>query len=104
MSTLLLESLICGIPVIPIAFGDEKNIWGADKVGEMTHFRELKSIENILWCRSKDELINKILLAIKKTEDINYKNYLRDLSEKFVVRDDSFLNNLTKVLDNFILE
>jgi hypothetical protein len=44
MSSIVLESLLFGLPVLGIGYSDGKNVWGPDKTSQMTHFRELHDL------------------------------------------------------------
>ena len=102
MSTIVLEALICGIPFIPLAFGDDKHAWSTDQVVRMTHFHELKMNDKILWCKSSNDLIDLMVLAIKKCDDNDYKRFLRSTSEQFVDNSNNYLKNLYNLLSDFI--
>jgi hypothetical protein len=48
MSTLLLEGMLFGLPIMAIAFGDDKHEWSADKVSQMLHFKELYAVPEVI--------------------------------------------------------
>src|SRR5262245_34167270 len=41
MSSIVLESLLFGLPVLGIGYSDGRNRWGPEKTSQMTHFNEL---------------------------------------------------------------
>lgn len=55
MSTVLLESMMFGLPILAMAFGDGKHWWSADKAAKMLHFREFYEVPGILTCHNKTD-------------------------------------------------
>jgi hypothetical protein len=53
MSSVLLESMIAGLPVLAVAFGDGRHAWSADRVSRMLHFRELYELDEVLVVRDR---------------------------------------------------
>lgn len=71
MSSIVLESLLFGLPVLGIGYSDGRNAWGPDKTSQMTHFAELKNLSCVRICQAPDEVINdlKVVLALASRPD-----------------------------------
>jgi hypothetical protein len=52
MSSIMLESLLVGVPVLGIGYSDGRNRWGPDKTSQMTHFDELRAAAGVRICHS----------------------------------------------------
>lgn len=87
MSTILLESLLFGLPTMAVAFGDGKHSWSADKVSKMEHFKELYQIPEILVCRNKVDFFQLVNKLITLSEKKNLNEILYKRTEDFVYRD-----------------
>jgi hypothetical protein len=60
MSSIVLESLIFGLPVLGIGYSDGRNEWGPEKTSQMTHFEELGRVSCVKICRQPDEMLNEL--------------------------------------------
>ncbi len=87
MSTILLESLLFGLPTMAVAFGDGKHSWSADKVSKMEHFKELYQIPEMLVCRNKDDFFQLVNKLITLSEKKNLNEILYKRTEDFIYRD-----------------
>ena len=52
MSSIVLESLLFGLPVLGIGYSDGRNRWGPEKTSQMTHFDELSEVPCVRICQS----------------------------------------------------
>lgn len=77
MSSVLLESMIFGRPILAIAFSDNKHSWSADKVSRMHHFNELYDNGDVLICQD----VTKFLEFIKK---LYYYSEDKDLCQRLI--------------------
>lgn len=89
MSTLILESMIIGNPVLAIAFNDGKHLWSADQTAKMTHMKELQSILGIIFCRTREEFVPLLERLITFSGDEELRAGLRQSANYFVVQDDT---------------
>ena len=89
MSTLILEVMIFGKPVLAAAFNDGKHLWSADQTSQMSHFRELRSLDGITFCRSSEEFIPGLKRLILASDDVEMGKNLRKSSRFFVFQSDS---------------
>lgn len=102
MSTVLLEAMMFGRPILAIAFNDQKHSWSADKVSRMYHFKELYENEDILVCRKRDEIFAKIRQLCINSEDFELSNRLKNFSEYFVTqRDPIYSKKLLLYVNSF---
>jgi len=58
MSTLLVEALALDKPTMAIAFGDGKHRHDPSVAAQMTHFAELRESSAVIWCASRDHLVD----------------------------------------------
>ena len=68
LSTIVLESIIQGIPIVAYAGKDRHNKWGADQMKNLEHFKEM--IENkklISWCDSLDDIVPSLKESLHQT-------------------------------------
>jgi CDP-glycerol glycerophosphotransferase (TagB/SpsB family) len=89
MSTLILEAMIFGKPVLAVAFNDGKHLWSADQTSQMSHFRELSSLEGVAFCKTSEEFIPAVKKLIEASDDEEIKENLRRSSRFFVFQSDS---------------
>lgn len=84
MSTLILESMISGRPVLAVAFNDGVHYWSADQTSEMTHFKELKNVEGVTWCRSPEEVVRNMPGLLESSRSEGLRQSLGKSTEYFV--------------------
>ena len=72
MSSIVLESLLFGLPVLGIGYSDGRNLWGPEKTSQMTHFKELKEVPCVQICHHPDEFLDdlRVVLDWVKRPDI----------------------------------
>lgn len=88
MSSILLESIIHGIPVMAVAFSDGKHSWSADKVSRMLHFKEMYEISDIILCRDRSMFITDIKYLLSQVGDQKVSDALCRSSTYFVYQED----------------
>ncbi len=88
MSTVLLESLLFGLPTLAVAFGDKKHSWSADKVSQMLHFKELYEIPDLIVCRDRTNFFPGVQQLVSQIGNDALKATLRQSTHYFVYQDD----------------
>jgi hypothetical protein len=58
MSSIVLESLLFGLPVLGIGYSDGRNRWGPEKTSQMTHFDELSEVPCVRICQSPADMLD----------------------------------------------
>jgi len=109
-STLLLESLLIGIPAIGLDFQDPKNLdlgWASEK---FEHLQGLDYFQNYIRVRTETELSNFLGLGINGTDNIFAHHQIKDIdsrdnpfydfSETFTVKIDSVLQTMLNASRN----
>ena len=105
MSTILLEGMIFGRPILAVAFNDQKHSWSADKVSRMHHFKEIYENPDILICRDRDEMFTKILQLYLNSDNIDLCNRLKKFYKYFVNLDGpTYSEKLSLELNNFLIK
>ena len=103
MSTVLLEAMLFGLPILALAFGDGKHSWSADKVSQMSHFKELYEVPNMMVCRDRADFfpaVNKLALRIGDSE---ISESLRRSTQQFVYRDNrSYAARVAALVDEML--
>jgi glycosyltransferase involved in cell wall biosynthesis len=89
MSTLILEAMMFGKPVLAVAFNDGKHLWSADQTSQMSHFRELSSLKGVTFCRTAEEFIPALKRLIEASDDVELRENLMKSSRFFVFQSDS---------------
>ncbi len=89
MSTVLLESMLFGLPILAVAFGDGKHSWSADKVSQMMHFKELYEIPEVLVCRDRARFISDVARLFTQIGDERVSTALRQNATYFVDLDET---------------
>lgn len=84
MSTVLLEAMIFGLPILAVAFGDGKHSWSADKVAEMMHFKEMYDIPEVIVCRERTDFFPAIRQLLALIPDQQVRRKLQDSTDYFV--------------------
>lgn len=88
MSTVLLESLLFGLPTMAVAFGDGKHAWSADKVSRMLHFKELYEVPGAIVCRDRTDFFPAIQQLVSQVGNKALSAALRQSTSYFVYQDD----------------
>lgn len=105
MSTILLEGMIFGRPILAVAFNDQKHSWSADQVSRMHHFKELYENPDILICRDRTEIFDKITQLYSNCEREDLCNRLKSFSIFFVKMDsDKYSQKLSLELTSFLIK
>jgi hypothetical protein len=68
MSSIVLESLLFGLPVMGIGYSDGRNQWGPEKTSQMTHFNELGEVPCVRICHSASDILEDFRAVLKWTE------------------------------------
>jgi len=87
MSTILLEALVLGLPVMATSFGDGKHSFGVHNASRMLHFKELYEIPEVVICRSRDTFVSDLQQLVSTIGDANRRVILRNASQFFVLQD-----------------
>jgi len=100
MSTLILEAMIFGNPVLAVALDDGKHLWSADKTSQMTHFQELSSVQGVTFCRKSSEFIPLFRQLVLSSDDLVLRESLRRSTRCFVLQaDSSYAERLNKLVN-----
>ena len=89
MSTLILEAMMLGTPVLAVAFNDGKHLWSADKTAQMTHFEGLRDVPGLDFCDRSEDFIPLLRQLVTRSEDSALGESLRESTKLFVTQDDS---------------
>lgn len=87
MSTVLLESMLFGLPIMAVAFGDGKHSWSADKVSRMMHFSELYEIPQVIVCRRRETFFAGVEKLLSHIGDEQVEQALLQGTQALVYRD-----------------
>jgi hypothetical protein len=88
MSSVLLESMIAGLPVMAVAFGDGRHAWSADRVSRMLHFRELYEIAEVSVVRDRAEFFPALEQLLGKVGNAAHAAKLRESARFFHLQDE----------------
>ena len=88
MSSVLLESMIAGLPVMAVAFGDGRHAWSADRVSRMLHFRELYEIPEVSVVRAREDFFPALEQLLGKVGDAAHAAKLRESARFFHHQDE----------------
>jgi len=103
MSTVLLESLLFGIPIMVVAFNDGKHSWSADKHSRMLHFKELYDIPKVIVCRNRADYISNVNKLISNADDDEYRELLLERSRYFVFQDGrTYSDRVAEAVENML--
>lgn len=86
MSTLLVEALILGKPIMAIAFGDGKHRYNPSVTAQTTHFAEMRASEALIWCDDSERLIKSCAQLLKGPRPKWHEKTRLDLLERIVAR------------------
>jgi hypothetical protein len=84
MSSIVLESLLFGLPVLGIGYSDGRNRWGPEKTSQMTHFSELSEVAGVRICRSPDDMLGDLDAALGWAADAQIAAQNREVARYFV--------------------
>ncbi|MDH4455378.1 MAG: hypothetical protein QE570_19600 [Verrucomicrobiota bacterium] len=84
MSTVLLESMMFGLPILAMAFGDGKHWWSADKAAKMIHFNEFYDTPGVLTCRDKANFMPALQKLVTFVGDTSLSEKLKASTNFFV--------------------
>jgi hypothetical protein len=84
MSSIVLESLLFGLPVMGIGYSDGRNRWGPDKTSQMTHFNELCEVPVVQICRSPANLLKDLQAVLRWAERGETAMMAREAARYFV--------------------
>jgi len=87
MSTILLESMMFGLPTMAVAFTDGKHSWSADKVSQMHHFKELYAIPELLVCREQGQFFDLVKQLVAQIGNPSVKSALQAVSRDCLFQD-----------------
>lgn len=105
MSTVLLETLIMGLPAMAVAFGDGKHSWSPEKVSRMLHFKELYEVPGLLVCRSADALLDDLNTLLAQVDDARLRHSHRLQSRYFVYHDErAYAQRVADLVDRMLAE
>jgi hypothetical protein len=84
MSSIVLESLLFGLPVMGIGYSDGRNRWGPEKTSQMTHFSELKEAACVRICRSPEEMLEDLGAVLRWAASAETAAQTREAARYFV--------------------
>jgi hypothetical protein len=84
MSSIVLESLLFGLPVMGIGYSDGRNRWGPEKTSQMTHFNELNEVAGVRICRSPDDFLKDLDAVLGWAADPQTAVRTREAARYFV--------------------
>lgn len=100
MSTILLEAMLFGVPVMAVAFGDGKHSWSADKASRMLHFQELYEVPGIIVCRDRSSFFADVRRLVDGVGNRELGESLRASTRYFVYQDGrSYAERLASLVD-----
>jgi hypothetical protein len=103
MSTVLLESMLFGLPILALAFSDGKHSWSADRVSQMTQFKELYEVPNMLVCRSRVDFFPAIRKLVAQVGDKTVGDSLLRSTRQFLYRDNqSYSSRVSSLVDEML--
>lgn len=103
MSTVLLESMLNGRPVMAVAFSDGKHSWSADKVSRMMHFKELYEIPEVLVCRDRAAFAEQVRTLVERIGVPALEQAIERATGYFVMRDERpYAARAAAVLDEML--
>lgn len=104
MSTVLLEAMLFGLPIMAVAFGDGKHSWSADKVSRMSHFKELYQVPGIITCREREAFFSQLQDLIARIGDKAFGESLCQSTQQFVYRDGhSYAMRIAELVDRMLV-
>lgn len=103
MSSVLLESMIAGVPVLAVAFGDGRHVWSADRVSRMLHFRELYELDEVFVVRERAEFFPAVERLLTKVGDAEHSARLRKAAQFFHAQDaEPYTVKVARLVDQMV--
>jgi hypothetical protein len=103
MSSVLLESMIAGLPVLAIAFGDGRHAWSADRVSRMLHFRELYELDEVFVARERADFFPALERLLANVGDIAHSARLRQAAQFFHAQDaEPYAAKVARLVDQMV--
>jgi CDP-glycerol glycerophosphotransferase (TagB/SpsB family) len=103
MSSVLLESMIAGLPVLALAFGDGRHVWSADRVSRMLHFRELYELDDVFVARERAEFFPAVERLLAKVGDMAHSARLRQAAQFFHAQDaEPYAMKVARLVDQMV--
>lgn len=84
MSTLVLEAMVQGNPVLAVAFNDGKHTFSADQNAAMTHFDELRRSPGVIFCQRPEDFIADLQKIVGQAGDGARRDEIRKATTFFV--------------------
>jgi hypothetical protein len=84
MSSIVLESLLFGLPVLGIGYSDGRNRWGPEKTSQMTHFKELIAVPGVRVCQSPENMLEDLRTVLDWAADAATATTTREAARYFV--------------------
>lgn len=104
MSSVLLESMIAGLPVLAVAFGDGRHVWSADRVSRMLHFRELYELDEVFVVRDRAEFFPAVERLLTKVGDGEHAARLRHAAQFFHAQDaEPYAMKVARLVDQMVV-
>ncbi|MEF2232211.1 MAG: hypothetical protein V3571_14860 [Pseudodesulfovibrio sp.] len=88
MSSVLLESMAAGLPIMATAFGDGVHSWSADTVSRMMHFEDWFNLEETLACRDREEFFDHLPRLLSMAGEPGMAGRLRAAMQPLVMTGD----------------
>ena len=105
MSTVLLEAMLFGMPVLAIAFSDGKHHWSADKGAQMVHFKEMYDVPGIIICRDKENFFSDFGELVSRVGDDELSAAISKGAQFFVSQgENSYSERLAALVERMLLE
>jgi len=84
LSSISLESLLMGTPVLGICYNDGRNPWGPDVTSQMEHYRDMERVPAVRMCRNPDAIIGDLRKMLELARDPESANMAREGARYFV--------------------
>ncbi|MDD3312398.1 hypothetical protein [Pseudodesulfovibrio sp.] len=88
MSSILLESMAAGLPIMATAFGDGVHSWSADKVSRMMHFEDWFKLDGVMACRGREEFFGALPRLLAMADEPGVAERLRAAMQPLVMTGD----------------
>jgi len=104
MSTILLEAMLNGLPVLSIAFAAGNNPWNADASARLLHLRDMFEIPEVLICRDRGLLLSHIRQLVANISDPDLRDSLRRRAAYFVTlpTDSTYSQRVVGLVDKML--
>jgi hypothetical protein len=84
LSSISLESLLMGTPVLGICYNDGRNAWGPNVTAQMEHYKDMERVPVVRMCRNADDIIDDLRKMLKLARDPESANMAREGARYFV--------------------